>query len=209
MEIVSKPLVKSTGYHHGDLRRALVEAALLQPDLEGLSLRRLAAGVGVTPAAVYRHFEGREALLAELAAQGFERMHARFEAAFDLGVPPLDADEARKRLRRLGAAYLEFADAEPAMWRLVFGAQAAAYRSAAAPRGRANTADYLPAVLLGLHRTGVVATLPDAADQLFAWSAIHGAAALRLGQVSAALGPAAEVAAALALRIERGLQKQL
>jgi AcrR family transcriptional regulator len=192
-------------FHHGDLRRALVDAALAAPDLEGLSLRQLAAEVGVTAAAVYRHFDGRDALLAELTRIGFDRLEQRFATAFDIGRPPVHAFEAGERLQRLGEAYLQFADDEPALWRLMFGMQAAGYRAAASPADRRHTYDYLPAALLGLHQTGVIAHPPDARDVLFAWSAVHGLATLRSGGIPAARAPVGELAVDVTDRIVRAL----
>lgn len=192
-------------FHHGNLRQALLDAALAAPDLEGLSLNQLAAGAGVTPAAIYRHFASREALLDEVAGIGFDRLEARFAAAFDIACPPADAAEARARLAGLAQAYLRFADDEPGLWRLMFGSQSASYRATAQPLVRRNSYDYLPAALLGLHRAGVVRREPDERDALFAWSAIHGAATLRAGQVRAALGPLAELARDVADRVVRSL----
>ncbi|RVT49400.1 TetR/AcrR family transcriptional regulator [Rubrivivax albus] len=196
---------RPTAYHHGDLRRALLDAALAQPDLESLSLRQLAAATGVSPAAVYRHFDGREALLLALASIGFERLHRRFVEAFDIERPPVDGAEARTRLQRLGQAYLAFAEEEPALWRLVFGTQAEGYRAAAVAAGRPSTFDYLPATLLGLHRTGVVAQPPTSDDILFAWSAIHGAAALRQGRIGLAQQTTSGLVEAFAVRIVAAL----
>lgn len=192
-------------FHHGDLRRALVEAALAAPDLEGLSLRQLAAAVGVTAAAVYRHFDGRDALLGELTRIGFDRLQQRFATAFDIGRPPVDASEAGERLQRLGEAYLQFADDEPPLWRLMFGMQAAGHRAAASPTDRLHTYDYLPAALLGLHQTGVISRPPDARDVLFAWSAIHGLATLRSGGIPAARAPVGELAADVVDHVVRAL----
>jgi hypothetical protein len=95
--------------------------------------------------------------------------------------------DARARLEGLAHAYLGFADDEPALWRLMFGSQAAAYRATAHPLARRNSYDYLPAALMGLHHCGVVARAPDERDALFAWSAVHGTATLRAGRVPAAL----------------------
>jgi AcrR family transcriptional regulator len=192
-------------FHHGSLRQALTDAALALPDIEGLSLNQLAAGVGVTPAAVYRHFASREELLGEVARIGFDRLTARFAAVFDIESPPASPSAARSRLEGLAHAYLGFADHEPALWRLMFGSQAAAYRAMAHPLGRRNSYDYLPAALHGLHRCGVVARDPDERDALFAWSAIHGAAMLRAGQVPAAPGPVPDVARDVADRVVRSL----
>jgi AcrR family transcriptional regulator len=203
---VGRPDPAGRAFHHGHLRQALIDAALAVPDIEGLSLRQLAAGLGVTAAAAYRHFASREELLLEVASVGFERLLARFDAAFDLARPPADAAEARSRMLRLAQAYLQFADDEPALWRLIFGAQGAGYRAGARTPGRRSSYDHLPAALLGLHRTGVIARLPDERDALFAWSAIHGAAALRIGRVPAALVPLPELAREVASRVVDALR---
>nr|NDG07323.1 TetR family transcriptional regulator [Oxalobacteraceae bacterium] len=58
----------------------MIDAALAAPDIEGLSLRQVAAGLGGTAAAVYRHFRSREELLFEVAGIGFERLRQRFSA---------------------------------------------------------------------------------------------------------------------------------
>lgn len=192
-------------FHHGDLRRALVDTALRAPELEGLSLRQLAAAVGVSAAAVYRHFDSRDALLAELASIGFDRLAQHFAAAFDITCAPADAAAARERFVDLAEAYLRFADAEPALWRLMFGIEAAGYRAAATPSQRRNTFDYLPAALHGLWAGGLVARRPDEADALFAWSAIHGLATLRAGGIPMARGPAREHAVDLSQRIMQAL----
>jgi AcrR family transcriptional regulator len=193
-------------FHHGRLRQALVDAALAAPEIENLSLRQLAAGVGVTAAAAYRHFGSREDLLCEVARVGFDRLAARFADAFDITRPPADAAEAQSRMQRLAQAYLQFADEEPALWRLMFGAQAAGYRAATAAPGRDSSYDHLPAALLGLHRTGVTARPPDERDAFFAWSTIHGAASLRSGRVPAALSPLPELASELASRVIAALR---
>lgn len=197
------------GFHHGNLRQALLDAALGEPDIEGLSLRQLATGLGVTPAAAYRHFASREDLLLEVARIGFTRLESRFAQAFDISQPPLDAGQAQARLHRLACAYLQFADDEPPLWRLIFGPQGAAYRALAGLLDRRSSYDYLPAALLGLHRTGVVPHAPTELDALFAWSAVHGAASLRAGRVPGALTPLDDLAREVATRIVRSLRSPL
>jgi AcrR family transcriptional regulator len=197
------------GFHHGNLRQALLDAALVEPDIEGLSLRQLATGLGVTPAAAYRHFPSREDLLLEVARIGFTRLGSRFAEAFDIAQPPLDAAQAQARLQRLARAYLQFADDEPALWRLIFGPQGAAYRALVDLLDRSSSYDYLPAALLGLHRTGVVPHAPTERDALFAWSAVHGAASLRAGRVPGALMPLDDLAREVATRIVRSLMSPL
>lgn len=106
------------GYHHGNLREALLEAArqlIEQRGPEGFTLTEAARLAGVSPAAPYRHFRDREALLAEVARGGFERFASVLEQAWDGGRPtPLRAFEA------LGQAYLKFARAEPASYAAMF-----------------------------------------------------------------------------------------
>lgn len=193
-------------FHHGNLRQALLEAALLATDIEGVSLRQLAGTIGVTAAAAYRHFASREDLLFEVAGIGFDRLTVYFQRALPLDTVARDGKEARQRFCRLGAAYLRFADEQPALWRLMFGAQAEAYRSRPTQPDERSSYDYLPAALLGLHQTGVIPAPPSEQDALFAWSAIHGVATLRSGRVPGALDPTEDLAAAVAARVIKALQ---
>lgn len=199
-----KPRPRS--FHHGNLRQDLIDAALAAPDIEGLSLRQLAASLGVTAAAAYRHFDSREDLLFEVARCGFDRLRQRFAAAFDIALPPSDPEEARQRLIRLAQAYLQFADDEPAVWRLIFGAQAEAYRETSDSQGGVDSYEYLPAALLGLYLKGVIPTQPSERDALFAWSAVHGAATLRNGRVPGALISIPELANEVAERVIRAMK---
>jgi AcrR family transcriptional regulator len=105
------------GYHHGDLKSALIDAALAaveQRGAEAVSLRDLAQQLGVSRAAPYRHFADRDELLATVAARGFEQLAASFEAA--LAAP----DEGQAVLRRAGRVYLDFARKRPGLFRLMF-----------------------------------------------------------------------------------------
>ena len=105
-------------YHHGNLKEVLLEAArklIEQYGPAGFSLTEAARLAGVSPAAPYRHFRDREALLAEVARSGFERFAARLDMAWNNGVPtPLSAFDA------LGKAYLAFARDEPASYAVMF-----------------------------------------------------------------------------------------
>lgn len=202
----SRSKSRTRSFHHGNLRQELIDAALTAPDIEGLSLRQLAASLGVTAAAAYRHFDSREDLLFEVARCGFDLLRRRFASAFDITLPPSDAKEARQRLIRLAQAYLQFADDEPAIWRLIFGAQAEAYRETIDPQGDIDSYEYLPAALLGLYLKGLVPTPPSERDALFAWSAVHGAATLRSGRVPGALIAISELAHEIAERVIRAMK---
>lgn len=106
------------GYHHGNLRQALVESALAliaERGPQGFTLSEAAKAADVTPAAVYRHFTGRDELLAEVARQGFDIFAALLEYAFDEGRPTaLAAFEAT------GRAYLAFARKYPGHYQAMF-----------------------------------------------------------------------------------------
>jgi AcrR family transcriptional regulator len=108
------------GYHHGNLRQALVDAALALIDgqgPQGFTLSDAAKAVDVTPAAVYRHFAGRDDLLAEIARQGYDIFAALMEYAYDDGKPTaLAAFEAT------GRAYLAFARKYPGHYKAMFEA---------------------------------------------------------------------------------------
>ena len=106
------------GYHHGNLREALVEAALAligEKGPAGFTIAEAARHAGVSPGAPYRHFRDAEALLAEVALRGFDRFAALLSAAWNNGRPdPISAFEA------LGRAYLAFAREEPAFYAAMF-----------------------------------------------------------------------------------------
>ena len=106
------------GYHHGNLRQALVEASLkLIEDRgpTGFTLSEAAREAGVTPAAVYRHFEGREDLIAEAALQGYEIFGDLMDYAYDQGQP-----SALAAFESTGRAYLAFARKYPGHYVAMF-----------------------------------------------------------------------------------------
>lgn len=104
-------------YHHGNLKEALIEAArrfIAERGIGGFTLVDAARLVGVTPAALYRHFRGREALLEELAGRGFAELAARLARALTSRGTPLE------RFTRMGETYLAFAEEEPAYYAAIF-----------------------------------------------------------------------------------------
>ena len=106
-------------YHHGDLRRALIEAAarlLRDEGIDGLSLRKLADQVGVSRMAPYHYFPDKHALLCALAARGFQDLTALIEAVRIEPGMRLDKD-----LRRFVRAYIHFATTHPEQYELMFG----------------------------------------------------------------------------------------
>lgn len=105
-------------YHHGNLRQALIEAAvqlLSEVGPVALSLRKVAVQAGVSHAAPYHHFKDKEALLAAVCERGFQGLTAHMKTA--TGEDPFD------HLYSIGQAYLTFARSEPDLYRFMFGSQ--------------------------------------------------------------------------------------
>ena len=107
-----------TNYHHGNLRLALLEAAVEQikdVGVEKLSLRGIARSVGVSQTAPYRHFKDKNELLAEVAAQAYLDLYKATSKHLS------DAQSANENIQTIGAAYLAFAIANPEKYKLMFG----------------------------------------------------------------------------------------
>jgi AcrR family transcriptional regulator len=108
------------GYHHGNLREALIRAALdliARKGTAGFTFAEAARFAGVSPAAPYRHFRDRDELMASVAVRGFEQFEAALARAWDDGRPDVFI-----ALDRLGKAYLEFARAQPSFYSAMFEA---------------------------------------------------------------------------------------
>ncbi|MGA9252127.1 MAG: TetR/AcrR family transcriptional regulator [Roseobacter sp.] len=126
------------GYHHGNLRQALIDAALELVEIKGpmgFTLSEAAKQAGVTPAAVYRHFEGREDLIAEAALQGYEIFADLMEFAYQSGQP-----SALAAFEATGRAYLAFARKHPGHYIAMFESGVSVNRTPelAAAAARAN-----------------------------------------------------------------------
>lgn len=107
-------------YHHGDLERALIDAALLVIERDGpdaISLRQIARDVGVNHTAVYRHFEDKRALLAAVAEQGFSALALAMRNAGQTAPP----ENAPARLSKMMSAYVAFALDHPSHFRVMLG----------------------------------------------------------------------------------------
>ena len=108
------------GYHHGNLREALIRGALeliADKGPAGFTVAEAARSAGVSPGAPYRHFRDRDDLMADVARRGFERFTAELERAWNEGRP-----DALRAFENLGRAYLAFARNEPAYYAAMFEA---------------------------------------------------------------------------------------
>lgn len=173
------PRVKGSpkrSYHHGDLRRALLDAALSVLEKEGahaLTLREVARRVGVSQAAPYHHFADKEAILAAVAEEGFVELYGALEKARDAA-----EGKPAARLRAMGAGYVQFAVERPAHFRVMFGkmVEESRYPSlhAAADRAFATLCEAITeAQEAGAARRGDPVELA-----VLAWSTVHGLAML-------------------------------
>ncbi|MET0333080.1 MAG: TetR/AcrR family transcriptional regulator [Rhizobacter sp.] len=162
---------KRSTYHHGDLRAALLTAAgalLDEGGVPAVSLREVARRVGVTPAATYRHFSDKDALLTALAVRGFEAFAEAMREA---------AQGAKEPFAEMGVAYVRFAVTHPGMFRLMFG-PAVADRSRS-PELLAVIARSTQLFSQGAHaRTDVKPG--DPMDSLRSWATMHGLATLAI-----------------------------
>ena len=162
-------------YHHGNLRVALLlasEALLVEDGVEALSLRKVTQRVGVSHAAVYRHFESKEALLAALAQEGFARLQARLNESTRDEAPPA-------QLRRCAAAYLSFATENPDLFRVMFGH--AVVRKSDYPslvEAFAATLGPLISCVESCQRARQMSQGAPRELAMLIWSALHGQAAL-------------------------------
>ena len=161
---------RKKSYHHGDLRRALLDAALAlleKSGVEALTLREVARRVGVTSGAPYHHFADKEAIVAAVAEEGFVELSEAMLAARDAAAPA-------SRLGAMGRSYVRFAVAHPAHFRVMFGKMVDVPRypalHAAADRAFATLLDSIVAAQgAGLVRPGNPTELA-----LLAWSTVHG-----------------------------------
>jgi AcrR family transcriptional regulator len=164
-------LVESKPYHHGDLRRALLRAAIDVLEREGssaLSLRAVAREAGVSPAAPYHHFKDKSELLGAVAAEGFERLRVAIAAA-------LDAARGQDVRSAMGLAYVEFARANPALYRVMWES---ARNSEGVPNDGRDIGDPFEFVRDSLREAtqGRLSELDIQLTAIASWCAAHGLA---------------------------------
>ena len=166
-------------YHHGNLPNTLVTAGLALVEaagVEALSLRKVAARVRVSAAAVYRHFADKDALLAAIAAEGFAMLNGQFDAVSSAP----EAHDPLLRLRALGSAYVNLALAHPGLFRLMFASrQPAGVRDARLDEQARRAYRTLEATVAACF-VGTANRATVAATTVAAWSMVHGYAMLRL-----------------------------
>ncbi|MBX9451705.1 MAG: TetR/AcrR family transcriptional regulator [Mesorhizobium sp.] len=169
------------GYHHGDLRRALLEAAeveLAEKGPEGFTLRGCAKRAGVSHAAPAHHFGDVAGLLSALAAEGFESFlkttSARMNAA--------DPGDARARLVAMGLGYIEFARANPALFSLMFSSRKADFQEDRLQRAATASFEQLVAGVGAVAGVDPLTTREGRRQLAATWAIVHGLSHLLLSQ---------------------------
>ncbi len=170
---VQEVLAEPKRYHHGDLRRALLDAAVTILEREGpaaLSLRAVAREAGVSPAAPYHHFKDKGELLYAVGTRGFERLKLAMADAADTAT-----GQCKSIRTDIGVAYVEFAQQNPALYRVM-------YDCARTPEGVQEDGDHDEGAYLLLRNALAEAAGAEVSDidleltVIASWCAAHGLA---------------------------------
>lgn len=189
-------------YHHGDLRRALVQEAVHTIQTAGvgaLTLRAVGQRLGVSRTALYRHFSDKSALLAAVGREGFRTLREELEAAVRGEL------DGRRGFEAMGRAYVRFAVNHSSHYRVMFGGFLDACENEPALVQEAGASfEVLVEALAALQRAGVVQD--DDARQMarYVWAIVHGVAMLVIDGQLRGQDADAEVAYAIQ-RLESGI----
>ncbi len=169
----AKARTSQNRYHHGDLRRAILKSALElinESGIEKLSLREVARALGVTTAAPYHHFKDREALLVQIAIQGYEQLLKNLEEA------RIATKAAQTELEAESRAYLSFAHENAALYAVMFSSEVAGKDEYPELRQIADRCFHLVCASIAQNTQLTKKKVPRAA--LCVWSMLHGLAIL-------------------------------
>src|SRR5918995_928754 len=159
-------------YHHGNLRRGLLDEALATIRTEGverLTLRQIGSRLGVSRTALYRHFADKRALLAAVATEGFRTLRQQLVTAWEEG------GRGREAFESIGVAYVRFAVANPSHYRVMFGGFVDA--KACEPELAAEAAAAFQALvdaLAALQRDAIMRAEDTVTMARFVWAVVHG-----------------------------------
>jgi AcrR family transcriptional regulator len=164
-------------YHHGNLRQALLDAAvevIRETGPLAFTLREAARRAGVSHNAPYRHFRDREELLAEVAAQGFQRLTESMVKAASAGTGALE------RLRRCGRGYLSFALRYPEHFSVMFDRPGGALEHPAARAAGQEAYETLRRFITDCMAESALPSGDIERFALVAWTSVHGVAKLAI-----------------------------
>jgi AcrR family transcriptional regulator len=172
------PRLKARPYHHGNLRRALLDEALVTIRADGVSaltLREIGARLGVSRTALYRHFADKRALLTAVATEGFRTLRERLVAAWN------DGGHRPEAFHAMGVAYIRFAVANPSHYSVMFGGFVdPEARDAELGAEAAGAFQALVDALAVLQRDGRMRSDDTVLMAKFVWSVVHGVAMLAI-----------------------------
>lgn len=191
-------------YHHGDLRRALLDGALATiraQGVDGVTLRELGARLGVSRTALYRHFADKRALLAAVATEGFRTLRLQLVTAWEEG----GREEAAFQM--MGVGYVRFAIANPAHYRVMFGGfvDPRAQDEELAAEGAAAFQALVDAIS-ALKRDAVTRDDDTLIMARFVWAAVHGVAMLGIDGRLREPGAVEELARYATERVRAGIR---
>ncbi len=172
----TRPHSRRRPYHHGNLRRALLDEAIAiirTEGVDGLTLREIGARLGVSRTALYRHFADKGALLRAVATEGFRILRQELITAWEVG------GRGRAAFDAMGVAYVGFAIANPSHYRVMFGGFVDP--KASEPELAAEAAGAFEALvdaLAALQRDGLVHGDDTVRMARFIWAVVHGMAML-------------------------------
>jgi AcrR family transcriptional regulator len=198
----SRPRRKRPGhYHHGDLRRALLQEAVRVIQAEGvavLTLRSVGERLGVSRTALYRHFSDKAALLAAVAGEGFRTLRLELLAAWGSGgVEQFDA---------MGMAYVRFAVAHPSHYRVMFGGFVTGQTDPEFEAEAGGAFQALVDAIVALQQSGRMRRDDPLRMANFIWAVVHGIAMLAIDRQIEHQGLAVEDVARFALeRVRTGV----
>jgi AcrR family transcriptional regulator len=183
------------GYHHGDLREALIEATrrlLIDKGADGFTLADACRLAGVSTAAPYKHFRDKNEILQEIVERGFDELAARSLAAVSA-----HGEGTREGIEAMVMTYLRFATEETAVFRLMFGQNPEVKRAPEVEQcGRACFAGVITQVEIFCARHRVPGDAKQIALEL--WTFVHGAACLVIDQDYEKVAPGLDVPALIA-----------
>jgi AcrR family transcriptional regulator len=180
-----EPAPPAAPYHHGDLRRALIDTALAMVTEEGrwnFTLREVARRAGVSHAAPYNHFANKSALLAEVAAVGFEGLRREMLAV------ARGLRSSRQALPGIATAYVRFGVEHPAHYRLMFGPELATEPSQVLQQASDAAFAVLTSTLERGQAAGELRRGSVRDHALAAWSLVHGLTTLLIDERLSSLG---------------------
>jgi len=174
-----RPRRKRAGqYHHGDLRRALIDQALRTIDkqgVEGLTLRAVGEALGVSRTALYRHFSDKQSLIAAVAREGFRTLRRDLLEAWERD------GRGQAGFHAMGEAYLAFAVANPSHYRVMFGRfLESCVRDPELVQEAEGAFQALVEALVAQQREGLVRRDDPVMLARFVWSVVHGIAMLTI-----------------------------